>query len=118
MDLRNFGVIKIFTTPTELRNLADKMDEILKTIKSGDSTLVKEICEGKTCVQFVIDQRTWDKENKNKINKLVAEGLCPKCGKDLDYLGTELNPFNNVDNRKGRERWKCRNCGKSFARNI
>jgi hypothetical protein len=45
-------VVKIMTTPEELRKIADKLEEKEKTIKIGDDTTADVIIDGTLIIEF------------------------------------------------------------------
>jgi hypothetical protein len=60
-------ILTIQTTPTELRKIADAMEERWPTLRPGESTIVSErYLDDATTVAFAIDQETYPKDLKRK----------------------------------------------------
>ena len=63
MDIRLHGMeLTIFCTPKDLRKIADKMEEKIKTIIVGESTVIERLVHGNIEISIVIDQTRMHEE--------------------------------------------------------
>lgn len=66
MRINNQCVIRVFTTPSDLRRLADEMESKWAASDYGDSLTAESVVIGETEINFIIDQEKMRYEEKLK----------------------------------------------------
>lgn len=56
MRVDRYEVVRWFTTPKELRKIADEMESRWKTIKLGEDTTIQSVWTNETQLHIMIDQ--------------------------------------------------------------